>query len=923
MKKILLTIFVITILISNGLSTSSPVFGLESQNEPPQFNYAPDRKVDIDELALDVTPDFEKRTIKGSMQMNFCPVGKPLKELKLNAIDLRIEKVESTMPLAGHQVLEKEIVFTFKDPVAVGAKCELKVFYNAKPEKGLYFRVPSNGYDASEPHMFTQGEMIEARHWFPCYDYPNSKFKSKVTCHVPDQMTVLSNGFKVSSKKDDNGLNAITWKQDKPHVNYLISLVVGRFSELKDKSYRVPLYFYYLPSGEPYAQRAFAPTRMAIEFFEKETGVDYPWGRYGQVVVKNFTHTGMENTSLSTLSETAYTADSTENLLTHGGMYRFDWMNYLSEPLMSHELAHQWFGNLVTCKDWSHTWLNEGFATYYSLLFAAHKNGREDMLYGLHQCKEDIFIRDNASKPIVYRDYKKPGDQFASHLAYEKGAWVLHMLRSQLGEDLFRKCVKLYLERNQFKSVVTEDFNRVLEEQTGRSFDRFFDQWVYKPGLPELNIAYSYDATNKLAKITVSQKLYKPAWAKNQRRWKKNHPFHGQVKSKNSTSLKAAKIYQLPLKLRFKSGNKVEEKTVLVNKKTEDFYIPRDQAPDIVRIDPELSVLAKINFNPPPEMLYKQLEDNTDPIGRLTAAVNLEQKDDDTSIKNLTKCLNSDSFFGARITAARSLRKIHSPEAYKALQNSLQQEDARVRNAVLDALTYFYNDKTADILLKSVETEKNPVVISTALKGLGPYHQPRIKEALEKFLNQKSFKNMVAIAACKAIRAQDDPKYIEPLKEALKARNADFARYGFSTAISALAYICRNEKQKDDVREYLVQFLNSKKRADIIAAIGALGQLEDPKSISLLKTFQGAKKDSPERMAANSAIYKLRSVNKTHDNLSDLREEILELKEEQKKLKKEIKKLKEENKMKAMSRKKEPGKPKSHSKKKSRKRKSK
>lgn len=906
MKNILRTVLAITLLLSCTLSIPNSVFGFENPDEPPEFNYAPDRKVAIEEIALDVTPDFEKRTIKGSMQMNFKPVGKPLKVLKLYAIDLRVEKVECTKPLAGHQVSDKEIVFTFQDPVKVGDNCELKVVYNAKPEKGLYFRVPSNGYDSSQPHMFTQGEMIEARHWFPCYDYPNSKFKSKITCHVPDGMTVLSNGFKVSSKKDENGLNAVTWKQNKPHVNYLISLVVGNFAELKDKSYRVPLYFYYLPSGQPYAERAFAPTRMAIEYFEKEIGVDYPWGRYGQVVVKDFTNTGMENTSLSTLSETAYTADSTENLLTNGGMYRFDWRDYLSEPLMSHELAHQWFGNLVTCKDWSHTWLNEGFATYYSLLFAGHKNGKEDMLYGLHQFREDILFRDNASKPIVFRDYKKPGDQFASHLAYEKGAWVLHMLKAQLGEDLFKKCVKLYLERNQYKSVVTEDFNRVLEEQTGRSFDRFFDQWVYKPGLPELNIGYTYDSANKLAKVTVSQKLYKPSWSKNQRRWKKSRSPHGHyAKSRKSTNLKAAKVYQLPLKLRFKSGESIKEKIVLVNKKSEDFYIPMAEAPDTVRIDPDLSILAKINFNTPVKMVYKQLEDKSDPIGRLLAAKHLERKNDDTTIKKLKDCLNNDSFFGARIIAAKSLRKIHSQEAYIALQNSLQQEDARVRNAVLDSLGYFYNKKTADILLQCIETEKNPVIISTALKGLGPYHQPGIQEALEKFLNQKSFKNMVAIAAVKTIRAQDDPKYIQPLKEALKTREADFARHGFETAISSLAYICRNEKQKDEVREYLAKFLTSKKRSNIVAAISALGKLEDPKSISLLKTFEGAKKDSPERLAANSAIFQLRSVNKTHDNLSDLRDEILELKEEQKKLKKEIKKLKQENKVKTITKKKE------------------
>jgi aminopeptidase N len=182
----------------------------------------------------------------------------------------------------------------------------------------------------------------------------------------------------------------------------------------------------------------------------------------------------MENTSATTLNDNTLFTEATENIRT-------------SEGLVAHELAHQWFGDYVTCKDWSHVWLNEGFATYYGQLLGGQKHGRDQLLYSLYGSARAIVGRTNV-KATVERRYDNARELF-SYLAYDKGAWVLHMLRSQLGDDLYRQCVKTYLERNQYGSVVTEDFNRVIEELSGRGFDQFFDQWVYHGGQPELDKA--------------------------------------------------------------------------------------------------------------------------------------------------------------------------------------------------------------------------------------------------------------------------------------------------------------------------------------------------------------------------------------------------------------------------------------------------
>ncbi len=199
------------------------------------------------------------------------------------------------------------------------------------------------------------------------------KFTSEVTCRVPEGMTVISNGRLAGREPDPaTGLVAVHWSQDKPHANYLITLVAGYFKKLEAKHRDLPLAFYTPPSESNEAAASFRNTLDMLGFFEQEIGVPYPWAKYDQVCVNDFVAGGMENTSATTLTDRTLFTEATENLRD-------------SDGLISHELAHQWFGDLVTCKDWSHIWLNEGFATYYESLYAAHKHGREAMLFELYQ----------------------------------------------------------------------------------------------------------------------------------------------------------------------------------------------------------------------------------------------------------------------------------------------------------------------------------------------------------------------------------------------------------------------------------------------------------------------------------------------------------------------------------------------------------
>ncbi|HXG46536.1 MAG TPA: M1 family aminopeptidase [Methylomirabilota bacterium] len=814
--------------------------------------YAPDREIDILHFALDVTPDWTNRAVAGTATLQFKPIAQPLEELQLDGIDLEVEAVSATEKLLGYHASATHVFLTFATPVPPGRETTVTIRYRATPDKGLYFRTPEMGYPEGDTHIWTQGEPIEARHWFPCYDAPNEKFTTEITCRVPEGMVVRANGRLMSETRDAaTGLTAVRWLQDKPHVNYLICLVAGYLKKIEDKYKDIPLAFYTPASLIDTATNSFKDTKDMMAFFEAEIGVPYPWAKYDQIVVNDFTAGGMENTSITVLTENTLHTSDYEQLRS-------------SQGLVAHELAHQWFGDLVTCKDWSHLWLNEGFATYYDALYEGHKNGRDAMLYVLYESARGITSHPDQTNAIVRRDFNRPEDQFG-YLAYPKGSWILHMLRSRLGPDLYRQCVKTYLERHAYGVVVTEDLNAVIEELSGRSWDQFFDQYVYHASQPTLNVSYSWDERSKLAKVSVTQ---------------------AQRLSERVL------LFNVPLPVRFKTKDGVVERTLEVKEKSEDFYIPLPAAPEIVRIDPDLTVLATINFSPPTPMLNAQLADKSDMLGRLIAVEKLGERKDAGSVPKLKEVLNHDPFYGVRLAASRALRAVGNDAAYEALRSSLKQPDARVRDRVANDILSFYRESTYAVALDLARNEKNPGIRADAIRALGAYTQPQTREILLAALRSDSYQHALASAAIGGMRNQDDAAYIDPLLAALKQEEAKFTSSGFGGGLETLAYLARNEDKKDAVREFLASHVNSRKRRVQLAAIRALGILGDPKAIAVLETFSLATKDSPERTAAERAVGDLRASRKPGADLGTLRSEVLSLQRENRDLRKDLDDLK-------------------------------
>ena len=521
--------------------------------------------------------------------------------------------------------------------------------------------------------------------------------------------------------------------------------------------------------------------------------------------------------------------------------------------------SSQWFGDFVTCKDWSQLWLNEGFASYYDALYAGHQRGRDMFLYQMLSNARTVLGQANDTNAIVRRDFGNPEEQFGFH-AYPKGSWILHMLRSQLGEDLYRRCIKTYLERHPFGNVTTEDLNKVVEELSGRSFDQFFNQYVYHAHHPELAVNYSWDERAKLTKLSIQQ-----------------------VQKLSDDVL----LFNVPLPVRFKTkSGAVVERTLEVKDKSEDFYVPLSEAPEVVRIDPNLTLLAKINFAPPTAMLHAMLAGKDDMLGRLLAVEQMSGRKD--ALGKLKETLNNDGFYAVRLAAAQSIRAMQTDEALEALIASAKQSDARVRQEVVRAIGGFYRETSYAAARKILKEEKNPDIQATALGSLGAYAKPEVRDDILTALGSTSYRNTLADAAINAMRAQADASYIPTLLTVLQNKEATFTTAGFARGLDTLGRLAKGESNKDAVRDLLLKHLNSPRQRVQLAAIGALGTLEDTRALAPLEKLMNAPKETPLRAAAEKAYNALLDSKKPAADAGTLRNEVLNLQRENRDLRKDL-----------------------------------
>jgi len=478
----------------------------DAANGRDHRNFPPDPQVSYRSMRLELDfPDLVSGKFTGVQRLRVAPIGMPVRALRLDATGLAVDAVLVDGKVAEFAHDGEVLSVRFAAPLTVAAdgtvrETEIEVRYAAdRPVDGLTFSPPTPEIPgvspARGPEVHTQGQTETNHFWFPIHDFPNIQLATEIVVTVPKGLQASANGALVSHEvRGDREM--WHWKQEKPHVPYLVSLVIGDFErvELPNPLSKVPMTVWAPRGRGDDAKATYARTDRMVAVFERVFGQKYPWARYDQLIVRNFGGGGMENTSVTTMHPAAVldaVARAEDDL----------------DGLISHELCHQWTGDLVTCRSWEHIWLNEGWATYGTALWMEDRDGADgywdSMLGNARVAGNDVPTAPEAMCSPVYRN---AGETFGRPAnPYPKGASILHMLRRMLGDEVFFRAVRAYFARHANGLAETHDFRRAMEEASGLGLEWFFDQWCFRPGSPRVKAVLSYDAERRVLTVKAEQ----------------------------------------------------------------------------------------------------------------------------------------------------------------------------------------------------------------------------------------------------------------------------------------------------------------------------------------------------------------------------------------------------------------------------------
>jgi len=451
---------------SLGACTTAP-------SRPFEISVPRARTVDVKHYDIALSIDHEAGYVNGDVNVRFAALDAPVDQLVLDAIGLHIERVLDDQNRALRFETDADtLTIHLGQALAPGAEAEVSIAYDAFPRRGLYF-IPPVGRDAGRPwHVWSQGQCHETRHWIPVWDQLTDRASHTLALTVDERFMTLCAGELVDSVSiPGRGVRTDTWSMTTPHPAYLITLVIGELGTGQLPDGPVPLPVVARQRDLAAAIHATRRTADMLDFLREFTGRDYPYAKYSQAFVDNFTAGGMENISATTLYDEGLHSIAEEPQVDITG-------------LVAHELAHQWFGDLLTCRDWSHLWINEGWADYAELLYLGRWSGQDAMDaaaldYQRSGCQAEL----DASRPIVWTGYSDPDETFDDH-NYNGAAARIRLLADELGDDVFRSCVRAWVAWAENRQVDTDDLQRVFEQTSDRDLQRFFDEWFRAPGYP-------------------------------------------------------------------------------------------------------------------------------------------------------------------------------------------------------------------------------------------------------------------------------------------------------------------------------------------------------------------------------------------------------------------------------------------------------
>ncbi len=765
---------------------------LQSRADEP---YARSRDYDLQHSKITLRFDLEHKKVLGEVTHSFSILRDGTTKVAFDSAGLTIQSVTLNKAPTKFETSADKLIIPLPAPAKAGDKFDAAIRYEGKPSKGMYFILPDKDYPDRPKQIWTQGESEDTRYYLPTYDYPNDRLTTETILTVPASWITVSNGKLISVTAAGKGLKTWYWKESVPSSTYLITVVAGEFDELKDTWHGIPV-TYYAPKGRGDRLAInYNRTPAMMDLFSKKLGVDYPWEKYAQVMVDDFVAGGMENSSATTNSGTSLVHPQLAPEYPAG-----------QDALISHELGHQWFGDLVTCKDWGDIWLNEGFATFMETVWSEAHYGRDQADYERWERARGWFDSTNLwSKPVVRHDFDD-SSEFDGNV-YDKSGWILYMLRHQIGEDAFYGGLKHYLEVNRGKNVVTADFAKAIEEATHVNIDQFLGQWIYGAGAPKFDLSYTYDNEKHQVALTVKQ----------------TQNVEGRVG-----------IFRVPVEVEISTASGPKLYNIAVSKDKQTFSLPAQSAPLMVLFDKGGHVLKSAEFHKEKKEWLYQLKNAREVADRADAAVALGKiKGDDEIVAALGDTLRNDKAWGVRVTAASTLGQIGGAAASKQLLEALDTaKEAAVRNGIVKALGNFKDDAAIVARLNSIAKEDRSYrARAAALQALGSLKAPNAFATLDAAVAADSPDGFLRNAALRAFGSFGDDKAVPLLLRWSAAGKPIEAR---TAAINSLG---RLQKDNKDITKQIASYLTEPHFPVRTAAIYALGARGDATAIPALEAL--------------------------------------------------------------------------------------
>lgn len=842
--------------VAGSVAAGPKPFDPETGVDP--HTYPPDCPVDFThlKLELDFAGLFEK-SFAGVATLTVRPVHEFVQSLPLDAVDLKLESVTDG---AGQPIRYdydgQKITLLFDGALPTDRDTDIVVRYRCvDPQEGMIFALPDEHYQHRPLCMHTQGETEYARYWFPCLDYPVDRCTTEIIVAVPQPYIAIANGALVSRREDPAAkTTTFHYRQDVPHTFYLVSLIIGEFDEVSEEWRGIPVQYFVPPGRGKDAMRTFGRTPEMMEHFSNLLGVPYPYAKYAQTCVQLFQFGGMENTSATTLVDTCVHDERSS-------------IDDDSDGLIAHELAHQWFGDLITCRGWQHLWLNEGFATFMDSIWTEYFKGREEYLYEFWKRYQGVTGADTTDSTdragILFHDYEHSDDTFGhkGSLVYSKGSCVMHMLRHQLGDELFWRSMQKYVQTYQNTQAETDDLRRTFEAVTGRNLEQFFDQWVARPGTPQVEVGYAWDAETSLATVTVTQTQHID----------RNTP-----------------AFAAPLDLYFRvDGQEVRHRMNLVERK--EVYTARfDAKPELFCVDPEVGLLMRLTENKPTDMWEHQLAEGPTSVARCMAVRALAKESRPEAVEHLhAAAAKISEHWTVRVEAADALGDHQTPDAREALLALLADpkviEDHKVRRALVSAAGKYDRPEVGEVLAKFAQSDASYHVEAAATRALGNVKSYDAAALLTANADKYSPDNNIRYAAIDALTERGDPQAFEVAKKYAAYGQDDRIR---GAAIRALGRIGRDERERrDEIRPMLVEWLSDEHVRAVEASIDALAEMADEESLAALRRFSGGGAREVFRKQASDALVRAKpdedseTVRSLRGTVEDLHRQIEALQE--------------------------------------------